>query len=223
MSKPSAIAYIDGFNFYYGVVKDSPALKWLNFEALCDRLLRGYDVRAVNYYTAKVKDRPADLGQSQRQNDYLRALDSCSRTHIVLGQFQRKKSTVDAAGGQQVVLSGGAIATLADGQTIRGKVWEEKGSDVNLGVDLSWDAAGGGIHTALVVSNDLDLQRAVTRAMQRGVQVIVVNPHHRTNERPSLIGSDTRKLSRSMLQAAQFPDTVPVGQGRDVRRPATWS
>ena len=35
--------------------------------------------------------------------------------------------------------------------------------------------------------------------MQERVQVIVVNPHHRTHGRPSLVGSDTRKLSRAML------------------------
>jgi NYN domain len=223
VAKPRAIAYIDGFNFYHGVARDSPDLKWLNFEALCDELLKGYDVVAVNYYTAKVKDRPADPSQSQRQNDYLRALTTCPRTNIILGQFQRKKSTVDATAGQQVLINGGGTGTLDAGQTVRGKVWEEKGSDVNLGVDLSWDAAAGGIHTALVVSNDLDLQRAVTRAMQQRVQVIVVNPHHRTHGRPSLVGSDTRKLSRAMLLRAQFPDPVVLGKGREVRRPAAWS
>ena len=63
--------------------------------------------------------------------------------------------------GQQLLINGGS--------TPKSRRWTNgareglggEGSDVNLGVDLSWDAAAGGIHTALVVSNDLDLQRAV--------------------------------------------------------------
>ena len=47
-----AIAYIDGFNFYHGAVREEPELKWLNFEVLCDSLLRGFRVESINYYTA---------------------------------------------------------------------------------------------------------------------------------------------------------------------------
>ena len=31
---PKTIVYIDGFNFYYGAVKDTPHT-WLDFEAFC--------------------------------------------------------------------------------------------------------------------------------------------------------------------------------------------
>jgi uncharacterized LabA/DUF88 family protein len=206
-TKPKAIAYIDGFNFYHGAVKDAPVLKWLNLEALCDLLLSDYDVTAVNYYTARVKDRPEDPAQSQRQDDYLRALGSLPRVNLVFGQFRTKKSTV----------------RLPTGKSARGKVWEEKGSDVNLGVDLSWDAAEKRMHTALVVSNDLDLQRAVTRAVGAGINVVVVNPHHRTNRRPSLVGSDTRTLHRARLRRCQLPDVVDLGEGLEVRRPSAWA
>ena len=30
--KPRAVVYIDGFNLYYGAVRDTPALKWLDLE-----------------------------------------------------------------------------------------------------------------------------------------------------------------------------------------------
>lgn len=216
------MVYIDGFNFYYGAVRDHPELKWLNFEALADSLLRGCKVTKVNYYTAVVKDLPGDPSQSQRQNDYLRLLRAQPRTEVILGQFQKKKATVVAAAGSPVVLEGGASGTLVGGQQLKGRAWEEKGSDVNLGTDLSWDACGAQMEVALVLSNDLDLQRPVSRAMAAGIEVIVVNPHHRTHGRPSLVGSGTRKLKRNDVLKAQFPDLVQLGDGSRLRRPATW-
>ncbi len=152
-----AIAYIDGFNFYHGVVKNNPHLKWLDYAALCDHLLRGMQVIQVNYFTARVTNRPQDPGQSQRQDDYLRALQANKRVNVVFGQFQRKRASVETSRGQTVGLEVGGFGELAGGQWIRGRVWEEKGSDVNLGTDLSWDACSKAMQVALVLSNDLDL------------------------------------------------------------------
>lgn len=218
----TAIAYIDGFNFYHGAVRAEQGLKWLDFDALCRGLVRGCNLIEVNYYTARVRDQPSDLGQSQRQDDYLRALGEQPRTTVILGQFQRKKSTVSVPVGTTAVAVDGSRVLLA-AQGVRGKVWEEKGSDVNLGVDLSWDACSKRMDVALVLSNDLDLQRAVTRAETCGIEVVVVNPHQRTNTRPSLVGSSTRRLHRGDLRRCQLPDEVPLNSGGVVRRPATWS
>jgi hypothetical protein len=220
-----AVAYIDGFNFFHGVAKGDPPVKWLNLEQLCDRLLRGCDIQRVNYYTARVQDSPEDPGQAQRQDSYLRALESCCpRTSIVYGQFQKKKSGVVVGTNTSVELSDGTRSTLASGQRVWGRVFEEKGSDVNLGTDLSWDAATRAIDVALVISNDLDLQRPIDRAMGAGVHVVVVNPHHRTHRRPSLRGSDTRKLRRGLLLRHQLPDVVTLADGlTEVCRPADWS
>lgn len=55
-----AIAYIDGFNLYYGAVKGDPPLKWLDVQAMCEAVLRNHDVAAVRYYTARVTDRSDD-------------------------------------------------------------------------------------------------------------------------------------------------------------------
>jgi hypothetical protein len=203
-----AIAYIDGHNFYHGVVKDCPELKWLDFQSLCERLLRGYHLDHVNYYTAKVIDFPTDPSQSQRQDTYLRALRTRPKIEVVLGQFQAKKR-------KRVHLSTGGTA-LAD-------LYEEKGSDVNLGTDLSWDAAQESMAAALVISNDFDLQRPIDRAVAAGIDVIVVNPHHRSHRRPSVKGTDVRKLHRKDLTACQLPHIVLDLDGTELHRPASWA
>jgi hypothetical protein len=51
--------YVDGFNLFYGALKGSP-YKWLNLEALCQRLLPKDSIRQIRYFTAKVSARPGD-------------------------------------------------------------------------------------------------------------------------------------------------------------------
>ena len=55
-------------------------------------------------------------------------------------------------------------------------IHEEKGSDVNLGVNLVFDAAAGTCGKALVISNDADLEEAVRLARRAGAEVGIVNP-----------------------------------------------
>lgn len=202
----TAIAYFDGFNFYHGTVKKEPTLKWLDIEALSRALLRSHALLRVNYYTARLSDSPRDPTISQRQNTYLRALAAQPHTEVVLGRFARKEVWVD----------------LPNAQRVKGRTWEEKGSDVNLGVDLVRDAARGAMSTALVFSNDTDLQRAADHAMEAGVEVVVVNPHHRTN-RASLVGSDTRNLRRKHLIDSQLPTRIVLSDGVVLQPPADWT
>lgn len=208
-----AIAYIDGFNFYYGAVKDEPGLKWLDFEAMCEAMLRGCDLRAVRYYTARVTDRPDDPRQSQRQDVYLRALATRPKVEIVYGQFKERERWV-------------ALAKRGRRGRVRFvevRVTEEKGSDVNLAADLLWDALTGVMDVALVVSNDLDLQRPVQRVMAHGVEVVTVNPHRHQGQRPSLVSSDTRRLRLWHLREHQLPEVVVGADGKAISRPKEWA
>ena len=207
-----AIAYIDGFNFYYGAVKGEPALKWLDFHAMCEALLPGYDLAAVRYYTARVTDRADDPGQSQRQDVYLSALATRPKIEIIYGQFKQRHRRAPLAKRRRGKLRFADVV-----------VTEEKGSDVNLATDLLWDALASAMDTALVISNDLDLQRPIDRAVSRGLTVLTVNPHRHQGQRPSLVGSESRNLRRWHLQRHQLPEPVVADDGTEYRRPAKWS
>ena len=65
--------YVDGFNLYYGAVKDTP-YKWLNPQKLCDLLLPNHNITKIKYFTARISARPNDPDQPTRQQFYLRAL-----------------------------------------------------------------------------------------------------------------------------------------------------
>ena len=65
--------YVDGFNLYYGAVKNTP-YKWLNLKALFRYLLKPqHDIRAIKYFTALVSGK-IDPDQLLRQKAFLRAI-----------------------------------------------------------------------------------------------------------------------------------------------------
>src|SRR5262245_38469473 len=134
MARPSAAAYIDGFNFYHGSLRSESTLKWLDLVALVDDLLRGHKVQVVKYFTARVDDRPDDPGQSQRQDVYLKALmaHAGSRLQVHYGTFRTHRRKMRLC------------SPLADGtEFVRVFRTEEKASDVNLGAHLVRDACHG--------------------------------------------------------------------------------
>jgi hypothetical protein len=69
-----ANVYIDGFNFYYRAVKNTP-WKWLDFSKLCNYYLpKGCQLQEIKYFTANVSALPHDPGAPTRQQIFLRAL-----------------------------------------------------------------------------------------------------------------------------------------------------
>ena len=64
--QPRTYVYVDGFNLYYNALKGTP-YKWLDVEALARRLVPTDQLVAVRYFTARVRPRPDDPQQPQRQ------------------------------------------------------------------------------------------------------------------------------------------------------------
>lgn len=144
------MAYVDGFNFYYGAIRNDPRLKWLDLERLCTGLLgRGYELLGVTYCTASVSATVIDPQAPERQQRYLRALSGCSRTKVLKGTFLTKRIVRPIARGPH------------KGEKVEVVTWEEKGSDVNLATELVRDACDGRMTAALILSNDSDLQHPV--------------------------------------------------------------
>ena len=53
------IAYIDGYNLYYGLLKSNPKSKWLDLSALVKKLLRpDHDIVGIKFFTARIRPYP---------------------------------------------------------------------------------------------------------------------------------------------------------------------
>ena len=128
------IAYIDGFNLYYGLMsKGWRRYLWLDLNQLIASLLRPYqELSGVKYCTARISAPP---GYVQRQTTYIEALAAIG-VRIIEGKFQPR-----------------------DGRCLRcGHTWatfEEKQTDVNLAVEMIRDAHLDLFDTAMLVSGDL--------------------------------------------------------------------
>jgi len=78
--------YIDGFNLYYGVIKETP-YKWLNIRLLCQNYFKKYHILKLKYFTAIISSRPNNPNKPNRQQIYLRALKTIPNLEIILGHF----------------------------------------------------------------------------------------------------------------------------------------
>jgi uncharacterized LabA/DUF88 family protein len=143
------IVYIDGFNLYYGSLKGTPN-KWLDLCALFTNILpSGHQLAKVKYFTARVTPLPGDADAPIRQDLYLRAL----RAHC--------KGKIEIIEGHFLTKAVRAPLTAQPTKIVEVLRSEEKGSDVNLAVELLNDAWSGIFDCAAVVSNDGDLERAL--------------------------------------------------------------
>lgn len=202
--------YIDGFNLYYGAVKGTPH-KWLDLEALCRRLLPKDDIRRIRYFTAKVSARAGDPQQPQRQQTYLRALETLPLVSIHYGHFltnpARMRLTNPIPGGPRTVE---VIKT------------EEKGSDVNLASYLLLDAFRKDCEIAVVISNDSDLRTPIIIAEQEfGIKVGIINPQSAKHRSRALTATFFKQLRPTVVASCQLPDVMSDGDG-EFRKPATW-
>lgn len=210
--------YIDGFNLYYGIFKSSKhpgwsVYKWLDLQALCDQLFPKNDIVAIKYYTADVNNRPPDNHQGDRQKTYLMGLSQLDRLTIIKGHFL----------GPKVVRMPLCDNTgLFLGQTTTVLKTEEKGSDVNLAVDLLYDGVRGLYDCAVIISNDSDLV-APLKIIRNDLNKIVgwVNPHTQPSLELSRNTDFHKRISESLLRNCQLPQSIQIGRTL-ITKPVNW-
>ena len=148
--KMRTTVYIDGFNLYYGSLKQSKA-KWLDLFIYFSKMLPSdCKLEKVKYFTARVRPLPNDRDAPNRQDVYFRALKAMygEKIEIIEGRFSIKtKKTPLEENPKKIV------------RVIQA---EEKGSDVNLAVEMVHDGWSDKFDCAVVVTNDSDIERALS-------------------------------------------------------------
>jgi len=208
--KTRSIVYIDGFNFYYGAVQSTPALKWLDLARYCGYLRPHDDLRAIRYFSAMVTGRT-----KPNQEAYLRALATTPIVEIVLGKFKKKRVTCDVP-----------LCTWAGDRVYY--VPEEKRTDVNIGIFMLDDAYRNACDHLILFSGDSDLVPALNMIKLRfpGKKITVYVPS-RNPKRGAAVeirsaADVNRTLPLNFLGKAQFPEKIPDGSGGFVTRPLDW-
>ena len=206
-----ANVYVDGFNLYYGCLRGT-SFKWLNLELLAQKLLVGHEVRRIRYCTARVKDRPGEKGQADRQQVYLRALQTLPRVTLHFGHFLTNPETMPlerpTPGGPRFV------------RVIR---TSEKGTDVNIASWLLHDAARDEFDVAAVISNDSDLVTPVRMVRDDyRKRIFVMMPRDRYSSELTAAATHCKAIRQWSLEESQFPDEFTDSAGRTIRCPEKW-
>ncbi len=204
------VVYVDGFNFYYGVVRGTP-WKWLDLEALFRKVLGPENTLAkLKYFTARVHASPKDPAVQDRQDAYLRAMSAhCPLVEIYYGHFLRHQISMEHANPPPASV----------------EVWknEEKGSDVNLALHVLNDAWLNAYDCAMIASNDSDLAESLRLVKAQSNKLIGLvtpgAPRRKTSRELSRHADFVKPIRAWMLKSSLLPDPIP---GTKIYKPASW-
>jgi len=202
--------YIDGFNLYYGCIRGTP-YRWLDLRAVSEKLVPRHQVNRIRYFTARVTSRPGDPRMAQRQQMFLRALETLPGLSIHYGRFLVSRTRMPLS-----------RPPASGAKTVEVIKTEEKGSDVNLAAYLLFDAFKGDYESALIISNDSDLVEPIELVRREfGLPVGVVNPHRNTSHALRNAASFYRFLREGVLRSSLLPDKISDAKGI-ITKPAGW-
>lgn len=202
--------YVDGFNLYYGCLKNTK-YRWLNLEELFRNILQDdHKIEKIHYFTAKLKSLSHDSTTLDRQKAYLNALRTLPAVKIHYGHFAiRQKSMPKAEPPHERVE---VIKT------------EEKGSDVNLSVHLLNDAWLDRYDCAIVVTNYSDMTEALKLVKQEFPQksIGLISPFKTHTSGLKRYAKSCEIISEQALHKSQFPSPAHSPSGKRYYKPEGW-
>jgi uncharacterized LabA/DUF88 family protein len=209
-SRLRTIVYIDGFNFYYGQLKDSP-YKWLDLTKIFNTGLGDKNnLVKIKYFTARVQPTERDPQINNRQDTYFRALEAhCPAVETHFGHFLRHK----------------VFAENANPPPNKIEIFktEEKGSDVNLALHALNDAWANAYDCAVIVSNDSDLAMALQLVKEQHNKVIGLITPGAPKRNPSWqlrrYASFTKVIRPWALEKSLLPNPIPH---TEITKPKSW-
>lgn len=198
------IAYIDGFNFYFGLrEKGWQKYYWVNPWLVCKHLLRTKQILSrVKYFTSRIR---GNREKVSRQDTFLRAIRTEPAIMVKYGRYGRKKYTCEDC-------------------NYAGTLPAEKMTDVRIACEVINDAHRDIFTTALLVSGDRDLVPIAELINERFLdkRVLVAFPPMRTcNDYKSKAG--IMHITESILQRSLFPNEISLPDGSKITKPAQWT
>lgn len=198
------VAYIDGFNLYFGLKSAGwKRFYWLNLQALARNILApGQELVFTKYFTSRVSY-PAD--KEKRQSTFIEALETLNDFKIYYGHYQANPQHCRKCGH---------------------KVWipSEKMTDVNIAVEMMSDAYQGLFDVALLISADSDLSAPV-RAIKElfpEKRVVVAFPPQRHSAQLQRLAHAHLQIGRANIAKSVFAETVQKADGFVLMRPVEW-
>jgi uncharacterized LabA/DUF88 family protein len=198
------IAYIDGFNLYFGLKSSGwQRYYWLNLQKLAQNLLKPHQqLILTKYFTAHIS-KPPD--KQKRQSTYIEALESLSNFQIFYGKYQLNPRECNRCGFEDLVPN-------------------EKMTDVNIAVELLADAFQNQYDTALLISADSDLTPPIKRVKRLfpKKRITIAFPPNRSSKELKKVASAYFTIGREIIAKSMFPPEVKKQDGFVLKCPGSW-
>jgi uncharacterized LabA/DUF88 family protein len=201
--KERAVAYIDGFNLYFGMREAGfDNCRWLNVHKLANNLLKPHQVLvAVKYFTSRVSNNP---DKQKRQSTYIDALESTS-VKIIYGNYQDGSTECKRCG----------------------NIWrtaKEKMTDVNIATAMIVDAYKDEYDMAMLISGDSDLTPPIKEVhnLFKEKRIFIAFPPKRHNSSMALVAKGSEIIGRKKLVDSQFEEEVISKIGYKLKIPKEW-
>ena len=235
--------YVDGYNFYYGCLKNTP-YKWLDLTLLfTDYLLPRSGVTqsvlhsdcGIKFYTAEISPKVAEDKHSVNdQRSYHAALTNYRSGAV---QVIRGSYTIDKVDSRKVELSEDGTEKLPS-DCSKVKVWklEEKQSDVNVALDAVFDAfCDPSLEHIVFVTNDTDIAPALIKLKELNqlnirppikVGLVIPSKQRHGSRQGNRTLTDLADwtihfIMESELASSQLPCRVTGGK-KPALRPVSW-
>lgn len=205
--------YCDGFNVYYGLRRhfqsSGRCFYWLNIPTFAESLARRQpfgsnrdSLSVVKYFTAD----PVEVGRAARHQNYFDTIRGLGGVDIIDGRHSEKPRKCPMCNSSY-------------------PSFEEKETDVSVGVHIVCDAIDGLFDRLILVSADTDFVPALRMIRQRMLPVEIVSaiPLGRySSERLAKLSDHQIKLKPADYMPHRMAWTVTLRDGRSMSCPAEW-
>ena len=203
--KERVIAYIDGYNLFFGLVEgDFERFLWLNVQQLVESILNpNQDLKEVKYFTALITNDPA---KRARQKTYIEALQTLDKVKVIFGKFKSDNKDCKKCGNSYVS-------------------YNEKMTDVNIATHIMSDYYEENFDMAMVISGDTDLLPPIKMINENGKnkRVFVAFPPKRVNDEVRRFAKGDAVIGRKNLKDSQLPLKIINKFGGTIEKPTLWS
>jgi len=204
MNKERVIAYVDGFNLYFGLKQAGwKRYYWLNIKKLVTRLLKeNQQLTLTKYFTARISGPP---DKQKRQSVFLEALSTLKDLKIYYGHYLSSSITCNKCGRHWLH-------------------FEEKMTDVNIATEMLTDAFEDKFDTAILISADSDLVPPIKtiKRLYPKKRIVVFFPPKRFSTHIKNSADIQLSIGRGSLVKSQFPDSVRKSHDVILEKPAEW-
>lgn len=202
--KERVIAYVDGFNLYFGMKENGQNdILWLDVQKLVKNLLRpNQELLFTKYFTSRVGNHPQ---KEKRQKTYIEAVETLSNCKIFYGHYQSHVEECRKCGHTYPYAN-------------------EKMTDVNIAVEILTDAYGDKYDTAFLITGDSDLVPPINavHTLFKNKRVFVAFPPNRYSVSVNHAAKGSLTIGRKKLKDSQFADSIQKENGFILKRPDTW-